>query len=442
MNYIFTMTVSGTCMYLAYRMIHKIVGERLSETWYYLLLKIAMLFFLIPLPFLSQFYKDLFEIWSKKDFQKQVFYFDQDEIIVFKSDHYLQLNEIAKTQGITLLIGILIPILVGIYFGANYLKKRQQISKECRNTELSPEDSKVITEVCQKLKLRIHTRVQFMPYIKGKSPFTMGFFKPLVFLDFVASKKEKELLLTHELIHIKRGDMFWCFASIFVVAMHWYNPLAWRFRQELKRVCEYACDEKVLQGSDKAERSRYARILLAYEMEKGGEGLAVGLSRNGKETQKRIMKILNKRKKLPVTVSALILVVVAALNTLTVFAYEDVKVARGEGYEDGKFVNSDFALIPEDGELVWENPEYVDNYVYYYDVQFIDEDGNVYEVHEDIEPCFECEHDFVNGMLQEHEKNSMGGCKVYFYDAVYCILCGYMPEKTFVSAMEYAVCTH
>ena len=148
------------------------------------------------------------------------------------------------------------------------------------------------------------------------------------------------------------------------------------------------------------------------------------------------------KKKLSAAVSVMLMVAVVALNSLTVFAYEDVKVAKGEAYEDGKFVNSDFALIPEGGELVWENPEYVENYVYHYDTQFVDEEGNVYEVQEDIVPYWNCEHDFVNGTVQEHERNTTGGCKVYFYDAVYCILCRYLPEKTFVGAMEYAVCTH
>ena len=97
-----------------------------------------------------------------------------------------------------------------------------------------------------------------------------------------------------------------------------------------------------------------------------------------------------------------ILMVVVVLNSLTVFEYGDVKVTRGEAYED----------------------------------------GNVYEIYEDIEPCFACEHDFVNGTVQEHERNTTGGCKVYFYDAVYCILCGYLPEKTLTNIVEYIVCTH
>ena len=72
MNYIFTMTVSGTCIYLAYMLIRSIVGERLSERCYYMLLKATVVYFLIPLPFLKQFYIGLIETWSKKGLQKQV----------------------------------------------------------------------------------------------------------------------------------------------------------------------------------------------------------------------------------------------------------------------------------------------------------------------------------------------------------------------------------
>ena len=56
MNYIFTMTVSGTGIYLAYMLIRRIVGDRLAEKWYYMLLNATVVYFLIPLPFLKQFY--------------------------------------------------------------------------------------------------------------------------------------------------------------------------------------------------------------------------------------------------------------------------------------------------------------------------------------------------------------------------------------------------
>ena len=55
MNYIFTMTASGTCIYLAYMLIRRTIGDRLAEKWYYMLLKATVAYFLIPLPFLKQF---------------------------------------------------------------------------------------------------------------------------------------------------------------------------------------------------------------------------------------------------------------------------------------------------------------------------------------------------------------------------------------------------
>lgn len=440
MNYIFTMTASGTCIYLAYMLIRRIVGNRLSEKWYYGLLKAAVMYFLIPMPFLKQFYIGLIEAWNKKGLQKQVLYYLQGEMIVFKGDNFWQLNDTAKLQGTILLVWILGTVLIGTLFLVDYLKRRWAVVKRC-NGEALPEQEVKVTE---RLRQRHHVRadVQFINHAKGDSPFTIGFFKPIVFYDFTTPEEEKELLLAHELVHIKRGDMFCRFASVLVVAMHWYNPLAWWFKQEMERACEYSCDEQVLQGIDNALRRKYAQILIQYETEQKGAVLEAGLSTEGKETKKRIMKILNTTKKIPVMVSAMIMGAVIALNSLTVFAYEDVKVARGDVFENEEFINGDFALIPEGAELVWKNSEYVDNYVYHYDVQFVDVDGNVYEVHEDAVPCFNCEHDFVKGTIQKHEKNSDGGCKVYFYNATYCILCGYLTDKEYVNGISYDICVH
>ncbi len=439
MNYIFTMTVSGTCIYLAYMLIRRIVGDRLAEKWYYMLLKVTVVYFLIPLPFLKQFYIWVYETWSGKAWQLQVMYYAKEDMVVFKGEGFLYLNDTAKLQGTILLFWTVGVLGIAAWFLADYIQKRRFVERVRVEEEPRQEEKVFREELCR--RLQVCRQVKFINRSGENSPFTIGFCKPVVFYDFAAPKEQKELFLAHELIHIQRGDMVWRFLGILVKAMHWYNPLAWTFVKELEKVCEYSCDELAIQGGDDALRHRYVQILINYQTEKGAV-LRVNLTREGEETKKRMKKVLNKTKKLSVAVSATIVGTVVALNSLTVFAYEDVKVARGEIFADMAWIEGDLALIPAGEEVVWKNPDYVDNYVYRFDTQFVDVDGNVYEVHENVDTYAVCVHEYVEGMLQQHQKNSDGSCRVYFYNATYCKKCGNISEKEYLGDSGYPVCPH
>lgn len=439
MNYIFTMTVSGTCIYLAYMLIRRIVGDRLAEKWYYMLLKATVVYFLIPLPFLKQFYTWVYGIWSGKAWLLQVMYYAKEEMVVFKGEGFLYLNDTAKLQGTILLFWTVGVLGICAWFLADYIQKRRFLERVRGEEEHRQEEKMFREELCR--RLHVCRQVKFINRSGENSPFTIGFCKPVVFYDFAAPKEEKELFLAHELIHIQRGDMVWRFIGILVKAMHWYNPLAWIFVKELEKVCEYSCDELAIQGSDAALRHRYVQILINYQTEKGAV-LRVNLTKEGEETKKRMKKVLNKTKKLSVAASATIVGAVVALNSLTVFAYEDVKVARGEIFEDESFANADFGFTPLGEELLWEDTVNMDDYVHYFNTQFVDVDGNAYEVHENADNCAVCDHNYVEGILQRHMKNSDGGCRVYFYNALRCTKCGNVTNEEYIGDRGYPVCPH
>ena len=438
MNYIFTMTLSGSSLFLLYGLLRLVLYGRMSEKWYYRLLKVTALYFLIPLPYLKRFYVNILDMWQKAALQVEGKVYHQEDWVVFVNDNFLKFNNTLKIQGTILSIWVLGVLLVGLGFLVLHFRRRI-VLKDCYKMDLPEAETSFRKQMCQ--RYGIHADVQFMYYSKN-SPFTIGFRRPIVFYDYKAPPAVKEMLLAHELIHIKRMDTLWHLVSMLVVAMHWYNPLVWWFKYELEEICEYSCDEQVVCDKDEAYRKRYAGIILKYATEQKGEALTVGFSKAAKEVERRMKKVLDKTKKLPKIVATMIMAAVVALNSLTVFAYEDVKIARGDIFEDEVFEEGDFAIIPAGGELVWKNPDYIENYELHYDTQFVDVEGNVYEIHEDVEVCATCVHEYVDGMIQQHVKYSDGSCKVYFYNALYCKKCGSVKDKEYVSEMKYATCPH
>ncbi len=69
---------------------------------------------------------------------------------------------------------------------------------------------------------------------------------------------ERELALAHELGHHARGDLFANWVALAVLAVHWFNPLAWRAFRAFRADQELANDARVLAGRSRADRHIYA----------------------------------------------------------------------------------------------------------------------------------------------------------------------------------------
>ncbi|MFM5886353.1 MAG: M56 family metallopeptidase [Novosphingobium sp.] len=74
----------------------------------------------------------------------------------------------------------------------------------------------------------------------------------------------RELVLAHELEHHAGRDIAVNFAMQPLLALHWFNPLAWAGWRALRRDQEAACDARVLAGRDAATRAAYARLIADF----------------------------------------------------------------------------------------------------------------------------------------------------------------------------------
>ena len=73
---------------------------------------------------------------------------------------------------------------------------------------------------------------------------------------------ERRLALEHELVHHRRGDIWWNLAAILVLAIVWFNPVAWLAFRAFRSDQELACDAAVARTASLDERCDYARALV------------------------------------------------------------------------------------------------------------------------------------------------------------------------------------
>ena len=74
--------------------------------------------------------------------------------------------------------------------------------------------------------------------------------------------KEAELVLRHELIHLKRKDLWYKALFQLVCCIHWFNPVLILFERRMEQDCELSCDEAVIASLREEERKVYGNVLL------------------------------------------------------------------------------------------------------------------------------------------------------------------------------------
>jgi beta-lactamase regulating signal transducer with metallopeptidase domain len=80
---------------------------------------------------------------------------------------------------------------------------------------------------------------------------------PLDFADRYDAD-ERELALEHEIGHHQRGDLIANWVALAVLAVHWFNPIAWRAFRAFRADQELANDARVLAGRSTIDRHAYA----------------------------------------------------------------------------------------------------------------------------------------------------------------------------------------
>jgi bla regulator protein BlaR1 len=73
---------------------------------------------------------------------------------------------------------------------------------------------------------------------------------------------ERRLALEHELVHHKRGDIWWNLVATLILAIFWFNPVAWLSFRAFRSDQELACDAAVARTASLDERCDYARALV------------------------------------------------------------------------------------------------------------------------------------------------------------------------------------
>lgn len=175
-----------------------------------------------------------------------------------------------------------------------------------------------VARLATELQLRQAPEILVSPAVP--SPAVTGILRPILMLPAHfgrgLSEEESRLILKHELMHLKRGDLKINFLLCLLMAMHWFNPLLWLAFLRSRTDREAACDAQVLHQATAATRHAYGSALLKIESAFSSGSLSlgfVGIFQKGTAIRSRVRTLAESgatHPALPATVSALMVVMV------------------------------------------------------------------------------------------------------------------------------------
>lgn len=127
------------------------------------------------------------------------------------------------------------------------------------------------------------------------SPMLIGLRKPCLLLprhlrSFDA--QQQQLVIAHELTHLRRHDPLWMAASTILQTMLWFHPVMRKLGHQLTWAQELSCDQQVLRGRAPAQRQAYAAALLAQlKLQQVSFGAAMAFGAHGGALAARILLI-------------------------------------------------------------------------------------------------------------------------------------------------------
>ena len=147
-------------------------------------------------------------------------------------------------------------------------------------------------------RLGVRNEVRILMSPKVATPMAGGLWRPVILLPSDAegwSPERRAVVLTHELVHVRRRDALRQVVGRTAVALYWFHPLSWLAWRAATIAGERSCDEGVLALGTRP--SEYARHLfsLASGTADGRALLALPMVQRS-QLENRIMSILKRHR--------------------------------------------------------------------------------------------------------------------------------------------------
>lgn len=405
---LFTLTLTGSVPFCFYLLLKRFCLDKISAAFMYRLLKYCLFCYIFPV-FSAKY---LLHAWffrpSEIPFHRYLPLRDQ---ILYTADGY----HINPSSGPYRFWGMLWCVLsCGILLGllVRYLSFRRHAVQT-----LIPFQKYVGIFPKQMGKHDRCMNIQLFFCDAPVSPFTYGCFHPCIVLSSLVSEQETDLVLRHEMQHIRSGDFCIRMLALFAILLNCLNPIIYLFWKELCEIQELSCDEKIIENMSDSEIAAYGHTLVRLSfVSKSGPSFSMFFSSHNIVFLKRRIFFLTKRKKTHRPLLRQMLWIFFIFSSIfPAFACSpdavDIRLT---------------SLCQHDiGDSEW---------IYY--------DGETLKEEKPFFPPEHCRHEWEPFIAKTHDGILEGGCCVRSRSGMFCSFCGTIQNHTSFWKKDYYDCPH
>ena len=253
-NLLLFMCLMGSMTYVFYLLLCVIFRQRFRPVLRFFMLAAAGCFFTIPFPLVIGKYQDRVKnlIHEFNPEYSTAVYRPYTKIAVQNADGSIEM----PTYPLIFWILIALWCAVLLFLLIRHFIKYHAFKKQCMKMSTESSFKYPIKSI---LGIRRKITVRVLPL--KQSPFVIGYFKPVIFINEEATENLSHIL-QHELYHVNHFNNFIKLWGFLAFALHWYFPLSFLYFLSLSNTLELLCDRKVLRNASPEERQEYMHLLL------------------------------------------------------------------------------------------------------------------------------------------------------------------------------------
>lgn len=295
------MSIAGGAVVELILLLRPVTAKIFPARWQYGIGKMAITFFLLPvflfvgkLPLVQPVEKSY--LAEPSVILKAISAPPSNGFVDTLMKKHLTVETVELTQAILLIWFVGAMVFAGWHF---YCYRR--FSKQLRidSFPVSEDTATAVLLSSCKAALGIHGEVKLMLNPKVKSPMLVGLCRPMILLPTSNMRElDLKLVLTHELMHLKRKDLWVKMLALLAGTLHWFNPFAHVLRKDISTWGELSCDEALAVEMSHEERKLYGESILNTLDNHSGINTAFcsSLCESRKHIERRLTMLLNVKK--------------------------------------------------------------------------------------------------------------------------------------------------
>ncbi len=216
-----------------------------------------------------------------------------------------------------------------------------------------------LTRLSQRMGIRRQIELRVSGRISG--PLTMGVFRSLVLLPVsiltALNEEQLEVVLAHELAHIRRADYLWNMLQSMIETLFFFHPAVWWVSNKLREQRELCCDDAALACC--SDPFVYATALLRLEEQRSSRlhlAMALDGHKAGSGLRDRIVRILGEAPQGRREIAPLSLLGVCLMLGLFLFPLQQLFASLPVEAKQAAKVLGAAVVVPSPSPKIFANP--------------------------------------------------------------------------------------